>query len=1280
MRAKKLALVFLPILILGIFTGTFLFSVNTASAVGSIILLNEFSSNGSGEWVELVNTTGVDIDLTGWALTVTPWTGAGYGTPTDYPIGGMVPARGLLAIDGSGDNMRDAGARLDIKNSGASIVSTAIYGDAGGAQVTAPGSGQSAIATSSGAWSVTSTPSKGWFNYTLDSFDCNDPPPAGSGLPPSLNAIVACIPGITTNMASMSDASHATGLYFSTSTNGKIDYGSTVLNLTDQNTRALLETMGTSMQISGGKIGLNAASAPYMKTPTNDITVSFYNMKDLGYGDINFNSLIVKDDSGDVIPTSSVDFPSLNSMSWDPNANNGNFTFRSNHFSEYDMIPIVTEVTPVASPVSTTAPSYTFYTNVTGTAVYGGSCDGTASAPTVSGNNTVNLSVSGEGIYSDCTVTVTDGMGSSSTLLISSFQVDMTAPALSSTSASRVTFTTGTLNFTTDEEGTYYFLVYLAPKGSVLGGFPGKAKVKAQGTSITKGTGAVSVGDVSVNITGLSPSVGYNAFVIVEDAAGNISPVSKIPFATTIQNSIDEASSGDTIVVPAGTYEENIIINKQITLVGDVGDGNIGAGANAPVIMSAASNRNVDILADGVVIKGFVIDNNSYNYPAVRVAANVASVTIQNNEMRNGYSGVTIANGSHENTVTKNKIYGNSYGLFINNSESNIISYNEIATSSNNGVELPGNKNAGNNRFSHNNIHNNSGKGINFGNYLDTTSGNIIVDYNTIDSNGTAGIYIDNGTTGININHNTISNNGQYEATTGIHVLSAAGNSAHNNVISNDNVDVGVNNEDGDIFDATQNYWGEATGPYDSVNNTGGNTHSQVVGNVNYSPWYSSDSMGSLSGVPTVEGDNKSYALTEEFNVTSSGYSLIIPAGTTVTGTTAWDGSIHQPTVTTTLSSYPSQSGYSTTMGQMIEVGFPDGELILSNAAKLIFPGEHGKRIGYTRPGQSFTEITAACGDNSQTWADANLGPEGDCKIDSGDDLVVWTKHFTSFATYTQTSSGGGGSGGNAMPYNVPKAQVVTEVSATTVPVVPTTGTVTVAGSNPGSGINFSGFGPTTLQPGSKIKFTYSYANNGEKTIKVKVVRQTLNAKGKAVKTSSAYRTLKPGASFTSNINEQLSGLLPAGKYTMVVKIYNSKNVKIDENSFSFILQKKAFVLGSVQSSSADIAFDAAAFAKIKSGVYLPVNFKVKYSYTNSTDKYHVVKMVRELVSGSGKVLSTHSSKWTMKVGEKDNSTFTFSAAGNLWPDNYQVRIRAYDWTTKELLAENALGFSVELK
>jgi hypothetical protein len=158
---------------------------------------------------------------------------------------------------------------------------------------------------------------------------------------------------------------------------------------------------------------------------------------------------------------------------------------------------------------------------------------------------------------------------------------------------------------------------------------------------------------------------------------------------------------------------------------------------------------------------------------------------------------------------------------------------------------------------------------------------------------------------------------------------------------------------------------------------------------------------------------------------------------------------------------------------------------------------------------------------------------------------------------------------------------------------------------------------------------------------------------------------------------------LKPGEYTVKVKVIDSKNKVLDENNFKINVEKlkvKHFVLGGVLTNSSDVAFDSATIKKVKSSVKLPTSLKLKYSYTNGTDEKHVVKMVRELVNESGKVLQTKLGKWDMNVGEKDSMSFTQSLASSLSAGNYSIRIRAYDWTTKELLAENSVGFSVELK
>jgi len=71
----------------------------------------------------------------------------------------------------------------------------------------------------------------------------------------------------------------------------------------------------------------------------------------------------------------------------------------------------------------------------------------------------------------------------------------------------------------------------------------------------------------------------------------------------TIQAAIDAANSGDTIIVAAGTYYENLVINKDITL--------IGAGSSSSVIDGSGIERCVEIGTVNVYITGFKITGGS---------------------------------------------------------------------------------------------------------------------------------------------------------------------------------------------------------------------------------------------------------------------------------------------------------------------------------------------------------------------------------------------------------------------------------------------------------------------------------------------------------------------------------------------------------------------------------------------------------------------------------------------------------------------------------------------
>lgn len=172
-----------------------------------------------------------------------------------------------------------------------------------------------------------------------------------------------------------------------------------------------------------------------------------------------------------------------------------------------------------------------------------------------------------------------------------------------------------------------------------------------------------------------------------------------------------------------------------------------------------------------------------------------------------------------------------------------------------------------------------------------------------------------------------------------------------------------------------------------------------------------------------------SFAMDTEKTITTGGEEtttvgdtmVIIQAGTIVTGPVDWDGIIHAPVITTTYTEPNPDSGFdSATPVITLDVGAGDTPLTFDKAVKIIFTGQAGKYVGWSRGGV-FTKITATC----DSATNPTLAAGADCKIDVAGDLIVWTKHFTVYITYTQTptptpaapapapaSSGGGGGGG----------------------------------------------------------------------------------------------------------------------------------------------------------------------------------------------------------------------------------------------------------------------------
>lgn len=107
-------------------------------------------------------------------------------------------------------------------------------------------------------------------------------------------------------------------------------------------------------------------------------------------------------------------------------------------------------------------------------------------------------------------------------------------------------------------------------------------------------SGAVVATDDAADVTALTSGI---AILFVDDSGG--------ADFTTIRAAVNAARDGDRIVVKAGSYNENVVVNKSVSLVSE-------AGAGATTVTAASSNSPVfRVDADNVTISGFCIGSVS---------------------------------------------------------------------------------------------------------------------------------------------------------------------------------------------------------------------------------------------------------------------------------------------------------------------------------------------------------------------------------------------------------------------------------------------------------------------------------------------------------------------------------------------------------------------------------------------------------------------------------------------------------------------------------------------
>ncbi len=149
---------------------------------------------------------------------------------------------------------------------------------------------------------------------------------------------------------------------------------------------------------------------------------------------------------------------------------------------------------------------------------------------------------------------------------------------------------------------------------------------------------------------------------------------------TTIQAAINNAQPGDTIYVWAGVYNERIIVNKTVTIIGN-GTGNT-------TINGTGFGDAVRIAENFVNISGFTIQNSGSNtYDGGIRLHRVINCTVSNNNCSNNRNGIYISMGSGH-TITNNTCTNNFRGIFAYQSNSNIIKNNTCDSNQDDGIHV----------------------------------------------------------------------------------------------------------------------------------------------------------------------------------------------------------------------------------------------------------------------------------------------------------------------------------------------------------------------------------------------------------------------------------------------------------------------------------------------------------------------------------------------------------------------------------------------------------------
>jgi parallel beta-helix repeat protein len=192
-----------------------------------------------------------------------------------------------------------------------------------------------------------------------------------------------------------------------------------------------------------------------------------------------------------------------------------------------------------------------------------------------------------------------------------------------------------------------------------------------------------------------------------------------------IQDAIDNASVDDTVFVFIGTYYENVVIDKSLTLRGE---------GNQGTIIDGGKNGNVvHLSADGVTLESFKLVNSGGAF-----GWGTAAVYIESNRNKisrlitdNNLNGIWLMHSSN-NSIFENQIRNNNeIGIELYKADDNIIQNNVVMYNNYLGLSVDGSSNT----IFHNAIIYNPYQGISVTRYSNIITKNNII-HNGLNARG----------------------------------------------------------------------------------------------------------------------------------------------------------------------------------------------------------------------------------------------------------------------------------------------------------------------------------------------------------------------------------------------------------------------------------------------------------------------------------------------------------------------------------------------------------------